>query len=29
MNQPEIKGYPYRWVILAIYSLISIIIQIQ
>jgi len=29
MNQSEIKVYPYRWIILAIYSLISVIIQIQ
>ena len=29
MNQPGIKVYPYRWIILSIYSLISVIIQIQ
>lgn len=29
MAKTEIKVYPYRWIILAIYSFISIIIQIQ
>lgn len=29
MNKVEIKTYPYRWVILAIYSFISVVIQVQ
>lgn len=29
MNKTEIKIYPYRWVVLAVYSFISVIIQIQ
>ena len=29
MNQPEVKIYPYRWVILALYVLITVIIEIQ
>jgi len=29
MIKPEIRVYPYRWAVLAIYSLISVIIQIQ
>ena len=29
MNDPGIKIYPYRWVILAVYFIISVVIQIQ
>jgi MFS family permease len=29
MNKPEIKIYPYRWVVLSLYVLITIIIEIQ
>lgn len=29
MNKPEIKVYPYRWVILSLYFLITVIIEIQ
>ncbi len=29
MNKSEIKVYPYRWIILAVYFFISVIIQIQ
>ena len=29
MNKTEIKIYPYRWIILSLYVLITIIIEIQ